>query len=710
MPFFAALTYSENGGSYYTISRLCLFQAGGLLAQHYATYLTTVKTARKCQCRKRSHFIATNMSLFAALTYSENGVSLYTISRLCLFQAGALLAQHYTTCLTTVKTAKKCQCRKRSHFIATNMSLFGALTYSENGVSLYTISRLCLFQAGALLAQHYTTCLTTVKTARKCQCRKRSQFIATNMSLFGALKLSENGGSLYTISRLCLFPAGALLAQHYTTCLTTVKTARKCQCRKRSQFIATNMSLFGALKLSENGGSLYTISRLCLFQAGALLAQHYTTCLTTVKTARKCQCRKRSHFIATNMSLFGALTYSENGGSLYTIPRLCLFQAGALLAQHYTTCLTTVNIARKCQCRKRSHFIATNMSLFAALKSSGNGSTLYTISRLCLFQANALLAQHYTTCLTTVSTARKCQYTNMSLFAALTYSENGGSLYTISRLCLFQAGALLAQHYTTCLTTVNSAKKCQCRKRSHFIATNMSLFGALTYSENGVSLYTISRLCLFQAGALLAQHYTTCLTTVKTARKCQCRKRSQFIATNMSLFGALTYSENGGSLYTISRLCLFQAGGLLAQHYTTCLTTVKTARKCQCRKRSQFIATNMSLFGALKLSENGGSLYTISRLCLFQAGALLAQHYTTCLTTVKTARKCQCRKRSHFIATNMSLFGALKLSENGVSLYTISRLCLFQAGGLLAQHYTTYLTTVNTARKCQCRKRSHSIY
>jgi tetrahydromethanopterin S-methyltransferase subunit F len=145
----------------------------------------------------------------------------------------------------------------------------------------------------------------------------------------------------------------------------------------------------------------------------------------------------------------------------------------------------------------------------------------------------------------------------------------------------------------------------------------------------------------------------------------------------MSLFAALNSSKNGGCLYTISRLCLFQAGGLHAQHCTTCLTTVKTVRKCQCRKRSQFIATNMSLIAALKSSGNGGSLYTISRLCLFQAGGLHAQHCTTCLTTVKTVRKCQCRKRSQFIATNMSLFGALKSSQNGGSLYTISRLCLF---------------------------------
>ena len=181
----------------------------------------------------------------------------------------------------------------------------------------------------------------------------------------------------------------------------------------------------------------------------------------------------------------------------------------------------------------------------------------------------------------------------------------------------------------------------------------MSLFGALKYCKKGGYLYTISRLRLFQARALLAQHYTTCLTTVSTARKAQCRKRSQFIATNMSLFGALKYSKNGGYLYTISRLCLFQARALLAQHYTTCLTTANTARKCQCRKRSQFIATNMSLFGALKYSKNGGYLYTISRLCLFQARALLAQHYTTCLTTANTARKCQCRKRSQFIAANM---------------------------------------------------------
>jgi hypothetical protein len=143
------------------------------------------------------------------------------------------------------------------------------------------------------------------------------------------------------------------------------------------------MSLFAALKSSENGGSLYTISRLCLFQAGALLAQHYTTCLTTINTARKCQCRKRSHFIASNMSLFAALQSSENGGSLYTISRLCLFQAGALLAQHYTTCLTTVNTARKCQCRKRSQFSTVVVAAIVSARCLRNVVYQYLLVACC---------------------------------------------------------------------------------------------------------------------------------------------------------------------------------------------------------------------------------------------------------------------------------------------------------------------------------------
>jgi hypothetical protein len=39
----------------------------------------------------------------------------------------------------------------------------------------------------------------------------------------------------------------------------------------------------------------------------------------------------------------------------------------------------------------------------------------------------------------------------------------------------------------------------------------------------------------------------------------------------------------------------------------------------------------------------------------------------------------------------MSLYGALKSSKNGVCSYTISRLRLFQAVLLLAQHYTMRL-------------------
>jgi hypothetical protein len=232
----------------------------------------------------------------------------------------------------------------------------------------------------------------------------------------------------------------------------------------------------------------------------------------------------------------------------------------------------------------------------------------------------------------------------------------------------------------------------------------MSIFGALRSSKNGVCLHTISRLCVFQAVLLLAQHYTMHLTTVITAPKHQCRKRTQFLAADMSSFGALKSSKNGVCLHTISRLCVFQAILLLAQHYTMHLTTVITAPKHQCRKRTQFLAADMSSFGALKSSKNGVCLHTISRLCVFQAILLLAQHYTMHLTTVITVPKHQCRKRTQFLAADMSIFGALKSCKNGVCLHTISRLCVFQAILLLAQHYTMHLTTVITVPKHQCRK------
>jgi hypothetical protein len=138
--------------------------------------------------------------------------------------------------------------------------------------------------------------------------------------------------------------------------------------------------------------------------------------------------------------------------------------------------------------------------------------------------------------------------------------------------------------------------------------------------------------------------------------------------------------------HTISRLCLFQAVLLLAQHYTMRLTAVISALVCSSCKRTLFIAADMSLFSALKRSQNGLCFHTISRLCLFQAVLLLAQHYTMRLTTVITALVCSSRKRLHFIAAYMSLFGALKGSKNGLCSDTISRLCLFQAVLLLAQH------------------------
>jgi hypothetical protein len=171
-----------------------------------------------------------------------------------------------------------------------------------------------------------------------------------------------------------------------------------------------------------------------------------------------------------------------------------------------------------------------------------------------------------------------------------------------------------------------------------------------------VCLYTISRLCVFQAVLLLAQYYTMHLTTVITAPMRQCHKRTLFVATDM--------------------LCLLQAVLLLAQHYTMHLTTVITAPMRQCHKRTLFVAKDMLIFSVSKSSQNEVYCCTISRLCLFQAVLLLAQHYTMHLTTVITAPMRQCHKRTLFVATDMPVFGALTGSKNGVCLYTISRLCL----------------------------------
>eukprot|EP00953_Heterococcus_sp_UTEX-ZZ885_P004539 2953-Heterococcus_DN1.PRE.5 len=256
------------------------------------------------------------MSMFGALkgtTRSKNGVCSDTISRLCVFQAVLLLAQHYTMHLTTVVSAPKRQCRKQTHFQAADMSNFDALKSSKNGVCSDTISRLCVFQAVLLLAQHYTMHLITVITAPKHQCRKRTQFLAADMSTFSAVKSSKNEVCLHTISRLCVFQAVLLLAQHYTMHLITVITAPKRQCRKQTHFQAADMSNVDALKSSKNGVCSGTISRLCVFQAVLLLAQHYVMRLTTVITAPKHQCCKRTHFQAADMSIFGALKSSKNG-------------------------------------------------------------------------------------------------------------------------------------------------------------------------------------------------------------------------------------------------------------------------------------------------------------------------------------------------------------------------------------------------------------
>jgi hypothetical protein len=90
----------------------------------------------------------------------------------------------------------------------------------------------------------------------------------------------------------------------------------------------------------------------------------------------------------------------------------------------------------------------------------------------------------------------------------------------------------------------------------------------------------------------------------------------------------------------------------------------------------------MSLSGALKSIENGVCSYTISRLCLFYMVLLLAQYYTMCVTA---AQLCRSRKRTQFVATDMTLFDTLKSSKSKVCSYTILRLWLFQAVQLLAQ-------------------------
>jgi hypothetical protein len=283
------------------------------------------------------------------------------------------------------------------------------------------------------------------------------------------------------------------------------------------------------------------------------------------------------------------------------------------------------------------------------------------------------------------------------------------SVCTLSRNC-----ACFKQHYCllstiTCLTTVITALKCQCRKQALCLVADMSLFGAFKYSKNEVCVYNMSRLCLFQAVVLLAQHCATYLTTVITALKRQCRKRTLFLVADMSHLGALKSSKNEVCLYTISRLCLFQAVLLLAQHYTTCLATVITAPKRQYRKQTICLVADMSLFGVLKTSKNEVCLYTISRLCLFQAVLLLAQRYITYLTAVLTAPKRQCGSRTLCLIADMSLFGALKSSKNEVCVYNMSRLCVFQAVLLLAQHNTTYLTIVITVPKRQCRNQTQFV-
>jgi hypothetical protein len=160
----------------------------------------------------------------------------------------------------------------------------------------------------------------------------------------------------------------------------------------------------------------------------------------------------------------------------------------------------------------------------------------------------------------------------------------------------------------------------------HFLLAS-SLKGQRVKCDGVVSQQLHSRL-LHNAIDDITQHYIKRLTTVATALKCRRLKRTQFIPTNMSHFVALKHSKNGVCSYTISRLCLFQAVLLLAEHYTMRLTTFVAALRCRRLKRTQFIAINTSHFSALKRSKNGECSYTIWRLCLFQAVLLLAQHYT----------------------------------------------------------------------------------
>jgi hypothetical protein len=192
------------------------------------------------------------MLIFSVLKSSQNEVCCYTISRLCSFQAVLLLAQHYTMHFTTVITAPRRQCHKQTLFVATDMQIFSAFKLSKSGVCCCTISRLWLFQAILLLAQHYTSHLTTVTTAPRRQCHKRTLFVATDMLIFSVFKSSQNAVCCCTISRLRSFQAVLLLAQHYTMHLATVITALRRQCYKRTLFVATDMLIFSVLKSSQN--------------------------------------------------------------------------------------------------------------------------------------------------------------------------------------------------------------------------------------------------------------------------------------------------------------------------------------------------------------------------------------------------------------------------------------------------------------------------
>jgi uncharacterized membrane protein len=246
------------------------------------------------------------MLIFGAWRCSKNEVFRYTISRLWLFQAVPLLAQHYTVHLTIVTTAQRSQWHKQTLFVATDMLIFGAWRCSKNEVFRYTISSLCSCQAVLLLAQHYKMYLTTVTTAPRRQCHKRTLLVATDMLNCGAWRCSKNEVLCYTISRLRSFQAVLLLAQHFTRNLTTVTTAPKRQCHTRILFVVTDMLIFSAFKSSKNEVFRYTISSLWLFQAVPLLAQHYTMHLTTVITAPRRQCHKRTLLVATDMLIFGA--------------------------------------------------------------------------------------------------------------------------------------------------------------------------------------------------------------------------------------------------------------------------------------------------------------------------------------------------------------------------------------------------------------------